>query len=96
MSELEGTTPCGQIEAIVTRLARQGISAYLVDVTAPDVRELGLWVARVVSPELCALDVSHRARFQGGERLRRAAYEAGLVPEPLALDDLNPLPHPFP
>ena len=94
--ELEGTTPCEQIDEILTRLARHEISAYLVDVTAPDVRELGLWVVRVVTPELCALDVSHRARFLGGERLERAAYEAGLVPQPLVVDDLNPLPHPFP
>ena len=93
---LEGTTPCAQIDAVVRRLTRAGISAYLVDVTAPDVRELGVRVARVVAPELCALDVSHRARFLGGERLTHAAYEAGLVPRPLRLEDLNPLPHPFP
>ncbi|HET9243500.1 MAG TPA: YcaO-like family protein [Gaiella sp.] len=93
---LEGATPRAQIEAIVGRLADHGISAFVVDVTAPDVRELGVSVARVVSPELCGLDVSHRARFLGGERLTRAAYDAGLLAEPLALEDLNPLPHPFP
>ena len=77
-----------------TRLNRQRISAYLVDVTAPDVPRAGLVVQRVVAPELCPLDVSHRA-LQGGERLTQTAFEAGLV-QPLTLDDLNPLPHPFP
>ena len=94
--ELPGTTPCAQIREIVTRLERHQISAYLVDVTSPDVRELGLSVARVIAPELCALDVSHRARFQGGVRLTHAAHEAGLASKPLAVDELNPLPHPFP
>lgn len=93
---LEGSTPLAQIEAIIARLARHGLSAYAVDVTSPDVRDLGLSVARVIAPELCALDVSHRARFLGGRRLTTAAHEAGLVSAPLAVADLNPLPHPFP
>jgi ribosomal protein S12 methylthiotransferase accessory factor len=93
---LEGSTPRAQIESLVSCLARHGASAYAVDVTAPDVRELGLSVARVVVPELCALDVSHRARYLGGRRLRTAAHEAGLVDAPVKLEDLNPWPHPFP
>ena len=93
---LEGSTPHEQIAAVAERLAHRGISAYAVDVTAPDVRELGLSVARVVAPELCALDVSHRARFLGGTRLYTAAFQAGLLPAPLSVSDLNPQPHPFP
>jgi ribosomal protein S12 methylthiotransferase accessory factor len=93
---LEGETPGAQIDALVGRLAQRGLSAYAVDVTSPDVAELGLSVARVIAPELCALDVSHRARFLGGRRLTTAAYEADLLPAPLDVADLNPLPHPFP
>ena len=93
---LEGETPGAQIDAVVGRLARRGVSAYAVDVTSPDVAELELSVARVIAPELCALDVSHRARFLGGERLTTAAYEAGLLAAPLDVEDLNPHPHPFP
>ena len=76
--------------------AGRGLSAYAVDVTSPDVRDLGLSVARVIAPELCALDVSHRARFLGGSRLLTAAHEIGLARSPLDVADLNPLPHPFP
>ncbi|MCZ7589504.1 MAG: YcaO-like family protein [Gaiella sp.] len=96
IAPVAGETPREQIEALVARLARHGVSAYAADVTSPDVASLGVSVARVVAPELCALDVSHRARFLGGRRLYLAAYEAGLVPAPLELPDLNPLPHPFP
>jgi ribosomal protein S12 methylthiotransferase accessory factor len=72
------------------------VSAYAADVTAPDIREAGLHVVRVVCPELCPLDVIHRARFLGGTRLYRAAHAAGLLPHELAPGDLNPDPHPFP
>ena len=91
-----GGTP-GQIVAeIVRRLGEQGVSAYAVDVTSPDVDELGLKVARVVTPQLCALDVFGGAPYRGGKRLYRAAFEAGLLDRPLTYDELNPLPHPYP
>jgi ribosomal protein S12 methylthiotransferase accessory factor len=84
------------IAAIVERLAARGVSAYVVDVTAPDVRAAGLRVAKVVGPELCPLDVDHRARLLGGRRLYRAAYELGVRERPTSPDELNPFPHPFP
>jgi ribosomal protein S12 methylthiotransferase accessory factor len=93
---LEGRSPRDQLDALVSRLDAHGLSAYAVDVTSPDIRDLGLSVARVIAPELCALDVSHRAQFLGGHRLYVAAHEAGLLDTPLELDRLNPLPHPFP
>lgn len=96
VAPLEGASPRSQIEAVLRRLARHGLTAYAVDVTSPDVRALDLSVARVVVPELCALDVSHRARFLGGTRLYTAAYDAGLSPAPLGPAHVNPLPHPFP
>lgn len=93
---LQGATAQDRLEELVGRLAARGLTAYAVDVTSPDVGSLELVVMRVVVPELCALDVSHRARFLGGRRLYTAAYEAGLVAAPLDVSDLNPLPHPFP
>jgi len=65
-------------------------------VTWPDVERLGLRVIKTLAPELCPLDASHRARFLGGDRLRRAAHELGLLPRPLRPDELNSDPHPFP
>lgn len=86
----------GQVRELVERLASRGVDAYAVDVTSADVRDAGFCVVRVVCPQLCALDVVDRARFLGGGRLYRAAYEAGLVERPLELADLNRDPHPFP
>ena len=93
---VEGANVKEQIEAIAGRLAGKGITAYAVDVTSPDVKSAGLGVARVIAPELCQLDVLDTARLLGGERLYSAAYEAGLLPGPLQLTDLNVYPHPFP
>jgi len=86
----------GQIDDVVRRLGARGVTSYAVDVTAPDVREAGVAVMRVVCPELCALDVVDTARFLGGTRLYRASFEHGLVQHPFELYDLNPDPHPFP
>ena len=96
VADVPGTTPGEIVVEIVRRLGEQGISAYAVDVTSPDVEELGLKVARVITPQLCALDVFGAAPYRGGERLYRAAFEARLVHAPLTYDDLNPLPHPYP
>ena len=96
VAPLDGSNVLERIEAACDRLGRRAATAYAADVTSPDVRSMGFHVARVIAPELCQLDVVQRARFLGGRRLYRAAYEAGLVPRPLELADLNPDPHPFP
>jgi ribosomal protein S12 methylthiotransferase accessory factor len=84
------------IVSLCARVAAAGSSAYVVDVTSPDVAELGLVVTKVVAPELCALEVAHGARFLGGRRLYEAAFDLGLRASPLATSDVNPYPHPFP
>lgn len=95
-SPLGGANILERIHAACRSLGERGVSVYAVDVTSPDVRSGGLHVVRVVAPELCQLDVVERARFLGGTRLYTAAFEAGLLPRPLTLADLNPDPHPFP
>jgi ribosomal protein S12 methylthiotransferase accessory factor len=93
---LAGESPTALIQAVAERLAARGSSAYAADVTAPDIRDAGLAVARVVAPELCPLDADHCTRFLGGRRLYEAAFDLGLSHRPLDPDSLNPYPHPFP
>jgi ribosomal protein S12 methylthiotransferase accessory factor len=78
------------------RVYDAGSTPYAVDVTSPDVAELGLVVTKVVAPELCPLDASHGARFLGGRRLYEAAAALGLRDAVLTEAELNPEPHPFP
>jgi ribosomal protein S12 methylthiotransferase accessory factor len=96
VAPLEGENVLELIEAVCHRLAANGVSAYVVDVTSPDVAAAGLSVVHVLAPELCQLDVVEGARFLGGRRLYEAAFAAGLVPRMLEPADLNPDPHPFP
>jgi ribosomal protein S12 methylthiotransferase accessory factor len=94
--ELEGATAPDMLATLVLRLATSGIDTYAVDVTTADVREAGLRVVRVIAPRLCPLDVRQDACFLGADRLRLAPAALGLRPRPLAYDELNDDPHPFP
>lgn len=96
VAPLEGSTTEEHIAALCRRLARGGASAYAVDVTAPDIREAGLAVVRVIAPELCALDVEHGARLLGGNRLYDEPRRLDVRERLLAEADVNPDPHPFP
>ncbi len=96
VAQLEGSSAPEWLAALCTRVEAAGSTAYAVDVTSPDVSELGLSVSRVITPELCRLDVSHDARFLGGSRLYETAAKLGLRPGVLTEDGVNPDPHPFP
>ena len=96
VSRLAGDSVSAQTEALVELLHNRGCRAYAVDVTAPDIRAAGLYVAKVAAPQLCPLDADHRTRFLGGRRLYEAAFELGLTGRVLGREELNPHPHPFP
>lgn len=82
--------------ALMERVRRAGSTGYVVDLTSPDVRELGLSVAKTVAPELAPLDVAHACRFLGGRRLYDAPVELGFRDVPIDEEAVNPYPHPFP
>jgi len=96
IAPLEGADVRELIEASAAKLSARAVSLYAADVTTPDIHEVGLSVARVLSPELCPLDVIHLARFLGPRRLFHAAHELDLSSEPLTLETVNHDPHPFP
>jgi ribosomal protein S12 methylthiotransferase accessory factor len=96
VAPLGGESAEERIHSLCARLGRRGASAYAVDVTSPDVRDAGLAVTRVVAPELCALDVEHRAQLLGGRRLYDEPRRLGHRAHTLTEDDVNPDPHPFP
>lgn len=96
VAPLSTVSPDDALRELVARVHGAGYDAYAIDVTAPDVRDAGLTVVKVIVPELCALDVDHRARFLGGRRLYEVPAKLGLRARPLGFDDLNPDPHPFP
>ncbi len=92
--QLPGDSARLHVLALCECVEAAGSTVYAVDVTSPDVRELGLTVTKVIAPELCSLDVPHEARFLGGHRLYEAAAELRLRSGRLSV--VNPEPHPFP
>lgn len=91
-----GKEPNTEIRSLIEHLAAQGIRVFAFDLTSPDVAEAGGAVFKVFSPDLHPLDSGYRRRFLGGERLRRAAMNAGIGDQPIEFDQFNPWPHPFP
>jgi len=67
-----------------------------VDVTTPDVDEVGFKVVRVIVPDLQPMDINHRHQHLGGRRLYEVPWNLGLVPRRRQQADLNVQPHPFP
>lgn len=75
-------------------LAEQGMRAYAVDVTTPDIARVGLHVSRVLTPDLTS-NAPASAPYFGGDRIRTEPHRLGLVPAPLREQDLvrAPIPH---
>jgi ribosomal protein S12 methylthiotransferase accessory factor len=80
-----GTSEEEQLRAIVGRLAELGMDAYVVDLTADEVRDAGLWVVRVIVPQLMPISFTWRARYLGTPRLYTytGLTEAELHPGPM-------------
>ena len=79
------------LRRLVEQLAAAGIRSYYRDLTTVDVREAGLTVVRVLSPDLSHLHGDERMPFLGG----RLADVSWRYPD-LSRHPLLPFPNPFP
>lgn len=69
----------------------------VVDQTAPEQEQLGFKTVCVIVPGLLPIDFGHeQRRVDDLPRLRTVPRIAGFRPTDLSLEELNPLPHPFP
>ncbi len=71
-----------------------GLDGAWIDVTTPDVEQLGFKVVRTVIPGCQPLDNDHVHRYLGGRRLRSVPIALGYPDLPVGA--YNPNPHPFP
>jgi len=83
-----------ELEICLSEIARNGLEAYVVDLTTPEMAELGFYVPKVFVPGLAHLTAIHKMPALATPRYRE-------VIEKLALGDpvhqeFNPVPHPFP
>ncbi|MFJ3921819.1 YcaO-like family protein [Streptomyces sp. NPDC090022] len=80
--------------ALLRRLAEQGLRAIAVDLTTPEARDAGLYVARVLVPGTYG-NAPAAFPFLGGRRLYEEPAAHGWVPRPLTEDRLVRHPLPF-
>jgi ribosomal protein S12 methylthiotransferase accessory factor len=85
-----------QLADLVTRIGQAGLEVFVVDLTPPEIKTLGLWMVRVLVPGTYPMNCDSRWPHQGGRRLRQAPVEAGILDQPLPFEQLNSMPHPFP
>ncbi|MFI0976740.1 TOMM precursor leader peptide-binding protein [Streptomyces sp. NPDC021093] len=79
------------VDLIVKELSSIGLHTYVVDLTTPDARRLGVHVVRVLVPGLQHLSGAHRFRLLGNPRLHTVVRKLGFDSAPD-----NPYPHPLP
>lgn len=80
----------------VQHLSQNDVNVLAIDLTPLDVAQCGLSVVKVMLPECSPMEGDHTLPFLGGERWRKVPVKLGLLDAPLALDQLNPYPHPYP
>ena len=73
------------ISSLVSHLNSLGHEVFVVDVTAPEVRDLGIVVVRVLVPTLMPLTFSHAIRYLAHPRLSAwtAHYGTSVSHEPI-------------
>lgn len=81
---------------LISHLSKQGYRVATFDLTSPDIKEAGAYVVKTVIPGYKPIDVLYRGRMLGGQRILKHSFNLGLVDKPFELEELNPVPHPFP
>lgn len=74
----------------------KNFNVFWVNLALPVFRDLGIFVGKVISPQLHQLYLDERYPYYGGRRLYELPVELGYLKKPLREGELNPLPHPFP
>ncbi len=85
------------LSEVVADFARRGLDVLTSDLTTPDIRDLGLHVARVLIPGMQPLHGNHCLPFLGGARIQDAAGIFSVSRDRvLPANQFNPIPHPLP
>ncbi|WP_052713062.1 YcaO-like family protein [Pseudoalteromonas rubra] len=83
----------GQLNFLLDRIKSHDMDVFAVDLTTQEQRALGIWVVRVIIPQLMPMSTVQRGRFLGHKRLYEYPEKAGFGS--LSEADINPTPQPF-
>lgn len=75
-------------------LKNKNLDAYYTDITTPEVSKLGLFVVKVIIPELQPLYLDEKFPYLGGKRLNEVPRKLGCMTHRRG-PKLNDFPHPF-
>ncbi|HEX8745094.1 MAG TPA: YcaO-like family protein [Thermoleophilaceae bacterium] len=89
-------SPSAQLSSLVASIRRAGLEVLVVDLTPPELRELGLSIVKALVPGTYPMNFDARWPQFGGTRITEAPVRAGLRDRALTVDELNRTPHPFP
>ncbi len=98
--EAEPRNPCRDARQELAHwigvLADAGLEAVAIDLTPPEIADLGFEVVRVVVSDLHPLWGGHHVRCLGGERVRKVPVALGYRDREATTVELNSAPHPMP
>lgn len=84
------------IRTCLDLLAARGLEVIVVDITTPDIADLGFRVVRVLIPGMQPLPIGTQHLYLGSQRLYQVPYVLGYTDAPTTEDTVNREPHPFP
>ncbi|MCA9958579.1 MAG: YcaO-like family protein, partial [Anaerolineales bacterium] len=85
--------PETELDRLISIFRRLNLELYVVDITIPQLRDVGLYVVKVVAPQLLPLATNYCMRYTAAPRLYEAPARMGHPVRDRA--QLNPLPQPF-
>ena len=84
------------LQQVVGRYVDSGLDVVVVDQTAGEQAAVGLTSVKVLIPGLLPMTFGHRNRRVNLPRVREVAIKLGYRSTPLAPQEINSYPHPFP
>lgn len=93
MPDLTTGNPETELDRLVDIFRRLDLELYVVDITIPLLRDAGLYVVKVIAPQLLPLATNYCMRYTATPRLYEAPARMGYPVRDRA--QLNPLPQPF-
>jgi ribosomal protein S12 methylthiotransferase accessory factor len=90
---LETGDPEANLARLVDIFRQRNLELLVVDLTLPQVRDIGMYVVKVIAPQLVPLSPDYNSRFTAMPRLYEAPARMGYPVK--APHELNPWPQPF-
>ena len=82
-------------QKVVALFAQKGIPVYAKELTSKEINALGFKVVKVIIPQLQPLYLWEQYRYLSGKRLYQTPVDSGYLKNPLSMENLNNIPHPF-